>query len=265
MRDLALRYLSAASLVLLAPILFVQARRVRRVTLRLPPANGPHEGITAAGPHLLRLLVVGESTAVGVGVSTHLVGLAGQTARALAEATGRPVSWRVLGRSGASARALVAEFIKPAAPIDADVVVIALGVNDTISVSSVAAWVGGLEALRQCVRESSPEAAIVLSGVPPMQRFPAFPAPLRYVLGLRAHVLDRAAITWVRGHTAVRHVPHPPVARADVPVMFCADHFHPSALGYALWGAALATAASDILNAPARRSTSPAGAIHPSC
>jgi lysophospholipase L1-like esterase len=257
MRDHALRVLSIASFVLLAPLLFVQARRVRRVTPRLPPANGPHEGITAAGPHPLRLLIIGESTAVGVGVSTHLVGLAGQTARALAEATGRPVFWRVLGRSGASARALVAEFIEPAAPIDADVVVIALGVNDTISLSSVACWVDALEALLQCVRGSSLDAAIILSGVPPMQRFPAFPAPLRYVLGLRAHVLDRAAITWARGHTAVRHVPHPPVARADVPVMFCADRFHPSASGYALWGAALAAAASDILSAPARRSTLP--------
>lgn len=264
MRDLALRVLSAAGFVLLAPILFVQARRVRHVTPRLPPANGPHEGITA-GPHPLRLLIVGESTAVGVGVPTHDVGLAGQTARALAEATGRPVCWRVLGRSGASARTLVAEFIEPAAPIDADVVVIALGVNDTISLSSVARWVDALEALLQCVRRSSHDAAIVLSGVPPMQIFPAFPVPLRYMLGLRAHVLDRAAIRWAGGHTAVTHVPHFSAAPADVPLMFCADRFHPSALGYSQWGAALAAAASDILRGPARMSTTPAGAIHTSC
>jgi lysophospholipase L1-like esterase len=246
LRDFPLRSLSAASFVLLAPVLFFQGRRVRRVTPRLPPASGPLEG-SVAGPRPLRLLIVGESTAVGVGVPTHDAGLAGQTARALAGSTGRGVSWRVLGRSGASARHLVAEFIEPAAPIEADVVIVALGVNDTISLSSVARWVNALDALLQRVREGSRDAAVVVSGVPPMQVFPAFPAPLRHVLGLRARVLDRAAVRWAGGQVAVTHVPHPGTAPSDVPEMFCEDRFHPSALGYARWGAALAAAASDIL------------------
>jgi lysophospholipase L1-like esterase len=247
MRDFALRCLSAATLVLLAPILLVQARRVRRVTPRLPPANAPYEGATAAGPNPLRLLVVGESTAVGVGVPTHDMGLAGQTARALENATGRPVRWRVLGRSGASARTLVTEFIEPAAALDTDLVVVALGVNDTIGLSSVGHWTRALEALLQSVRRSSPDAVVVLSGVPPMHHFPAFPAPLCHVLGLRAHVLDRAAIRWTCRQRAVAHVPHPPAAPAGVAAMFCADRFHPSAAGYSRWAEALADAASDIL------------------
>jgi lysophospholipase L1-like esterase len=249
MRDVAVRCLSAATLVLLAPVLLVQARRVRRVTPRLPPAGPPHEGVTSAESRPLRLLVVGESTAVGVGVSTHEIGLAGQTAQALAGATGRPVSWRVLGRSGASARKLVTEFIDPAAPLDADVVIVALGVNDTISLSTVGHWLRALGALLHGVRRSSPDAVLVLSGVPPMQHFPAFPAPLRHVLGLRARVLDRAAIRWADRHPRIRHVPHPPASATEVSAMFCADRFHPSALGYAHWGAALAAAAADLLTA----------------
>ena len=247
MRGRAVRALSAASLIGLAPVLWVQARRVRHVTPRLPPADGPHEGVTGAGLRPLRLLVVGESTAVGVGVATHEDGLAGHTARALAGATGRPVCWHVLGRSGASARKLVTELIEPASSIDADVVIVALGVNDTISLSSVGHWTRALESLRQAVRRSSPGAAIVLSGVPPMQHFPALPSPLRHVLGLRASVLDGAAVAWASAQPAVAHVPHPVVPRAEVASVFCADGFHPSALGYALWGAALAAAASAIL------------------
>lgn len=246
--DFALRCLSTASFVLLAPVLFLQGRHVRRVTPRLPPAGGPLEGVTGDGPDPLRLLIAGESTAVGVGVDTHLAGLAGHTARALAAATGRPVRWRVLGRSGASARDLVTEFNATAAPIEADVVVVALGVNDTIRVAPVARWVDALGAVLRGLRRSSPEAAIVVSGVPPMQLFPALPAPLRHVLGLRARVLDRAAVGWVAGQKGVLHVPHFQVDAADVPVMFCADRFHPSELGYARWGAALAAAASDILH-----------------
>jgi lysophospholipase L1-like esterase len=253
MRDRALHALSAVSLVLLAPVLMVQARGVRRVTPRLPPADGPDQGATDTRPTPLRLLVVGESTAVGVGVTTHEQALAGQVASELAATLGRPVCWRVLGRSGASARQLVMEFIEPALSIDADVVIVALGVNDTISLSSVRQWVRALEALLQLIRRSSPDAAVVVSAVPPMQHLPVFPAPLRYVLGLRAHVLDRAAITWAGRHAAVAHVPYPSAAPADVPAMFCADRFHPSALGYSRWGAALAAAASDILSRAARR------------
>jgi lysophospholipase L1-like esterase len=246
-RELALRLLSAASFGVLAPILFVQGRRVRRTTPRLPPANPPHEGITSGAGRPLRLLVAGESTAVGVGVDTHDQGLAGHAARALAGATGGPIHWRVLGRSGASARHLVAEFIDPAVTLDADIVIVALGVNDTISLSSVGSWVRALDVLRRSIHRRAPDAAIVLSGVPPMQHFPAFPPPLRQVLGLRAHVLDRAAITWAAGHPRIAHVPHPRTAPDGVAAMFCADRFHPSALGYAQWAAALAAAASDIL------------------
>ncbi len=247
MRAGALRALSAASLLTLAPLLWLQARRVRRVTPRLPPAEGPQEGLVGAGAEPLRLLVVGESTAVGVGVSRHGEGLAGHTARTLAGLTGRPIVWRVLGRSGASARKLVAEFIEPAAPIEADVVIVALGVNDTISLSSVGHWTRALESLFQAVRRSSPGAAIVLSGAPPMQHFPALPSPLRQVLGLRAAVLDCAAMAWAATKTALAHVPHPPAPTAQVAELFCADGFHPSARGYEQWGAALAAAASDIL------------------
>jgi lysophospholipase L1-like esterase len=246
-RDIVLRILSGASLVVLAPILFVQGRYVRRVTPRLPPVDGPHDGVTSTGANPLRLLIVGESPAVGVGVTSHDEGLAGSVARTLAASTRRPIAWRVVGRSGASVRQVATELVAPAAPIGADIVVVAFGVNDTISLSPVGGWVAGLESLLQIVRRGSPDAAIVVSGVPPMQHFPAFPAPLRHVLGLRAHVLDRAAIRWTRRHTRIAHVPHPRTVEGNVSAMFCADRFHPSTLGYAHWGRALAAAASDIL------------------
>jgi hypothetical protein len=53
----------------LSPLLVRQARRVRQRTPRLPEASGDRTGIelTADATNLLRLLVVGESTAAGVG------------------------------------------------------------------------------------------------------------------------------------------------------------------------------------------------------
>lgn len=233
--------------MLLAPVLFVQGRWVRRVTPRLPQAAGPREGTTGAGAHPIRLLLVGESPAMGVGVPDHAAGLVGQTALALASAAGRAVSWRVLGRSGASARNLLDEFIAPAAPIDADVVVVVLGVNDTISLSSPAQWIGALDSLLESLRRRALAVPVVLAAVPPMQYFPAIPPPLRQALGLRSHLLDRAAVKWARARRAVAHVPHPRAPHADVSEAFCSDGFHPSAIGYEHWGAALASAAAALL------------------
>jgi lysophospholipase L1-like esterase len=246
-RDIALHFLSASTLVLLGPVLFVQGRRVRRDTPRLPQAAGPQEGIVGAGPRPLRLVIVGESTAMGVGVLEHAAGLAGQTARALAAAIGRPVQWRVLGRSGATARALLKEFIDPAPPLEADVVVVILGVNDTLGFSSPGRWLAALDALLRSVRRRSVAAAVVLAAVPPMQHFPALPSPLRQVLGLRAYVLDLVAIRWAKERPAVVHVPHPSAERSEIPQIFCPDGFHPSAMGYERWSAALAAAAATLL------------------
>jgi len=246
-RDIALHVLSTSSLVLLGPVLLVQGRRVRRVTPRLPQAAGPQEGTIGAGPAPLRLVVVGESTAMGVGVAEHAVGLAGQTARALGIAMGRPVHWRVLGRSGATARALLNEFIEPAPPLDADVVVVILGVNDTLGFSSPGRWTAALDRLLRSLRRRSRTAPVVLAAVPPMQHFPALPSPLRQVLGLRASVLDRAAIRWAAARPAVAHVPYPSAERREIPEIFCSDGFHPSAMGYERWSAPLAGAAAALL------------------
>ena len=247
MRDIVLRFLSTSSLVLLGPVLFVQGRHVRRVTPRLPQAAGPQEGTIGTGPDPLRLVVVGESTAMGVGVPEHAAGLAGHTARALSGAMGRPVRWRVLGRSGATARALLKEFIEPAPPLEADVVVVILGVNDTLGFSSPARWIRSLDALLGSLRRRSVAAPVILAAVPPMQHFPAFPSPLRHVLGLRASVLDRAAIRWARDRRAVAHVPYPSAERREIPEIFCSDGFHPSAMGYERWSGALAAAAATLL------------------
>jgi lysophospholipase L1-like esterase len=237
----ALHALSVASLILLAPVLLVQGRRVRRLTPRLPPAAGPQDGTIGDGPDPLRLIVVG--------VPAHAVGLVGHTARALGSAMRRPVHWRVLGRGGATGRALLKEFIAPAPPLDADIFVVILGVNDTLGFSSPARWIGSLDAIVESLRRRSRGAPIVLAAVPPMQHFPALPSPLRQVLGFRADVLDRAAIAWAGARDAVAHVPHAYAEQAEIPEIFCSDGFHPSSLGYQRWGAALAAAAAALLSA----------------
>lgn len=169
--------------VLLAPVLFAQALHVRRVTPRLPGASGPVTGFVPGGDPL-RLLVLGESTVDGVGAASHEEALTGQLALALAERTGRGVRWQAVGCTGANARVVLEELLPAAEP--ADLVVIALGVNDTIELHSAGRYRRDLLRLVVAVRRELGPVPVLLVGVPPMGRFPVLPQPLRAVLGARS-------------------------------------------------------------------------------
>ena len=113
--------------LLLGPLLLWQGRRVRATALRLPEAAGPR---TAEGS-ALRLLIVGDSSAAGVGAAHQDEALAGRLAQALAARLGRPVGWQLVATSGhSSEQALAALAATELAP--ADVLVTALGVNDVV-------------------------------------------------------------------------------------------------------------------------------------
>jgi lysophospholipase L1-like esterase len=66
-------------------------------------AADPAGTCAGAGP-AVRLAVLGDSTAAGVGVARHRDALAGMLGAAVAGRTGRAVSWRAVARSGATSR-----------------------------------------------------------------------------------------------------------------------------------------------------------------
>src|SRR5829696_9767961 len=83
----------------LAPVFALQGRHVQRVTPRLPEPPGPRTGCEGAGPEL-RLLLLGDSAAAGVGAASQDEALSGRLVGALA-ATFR-VSWTLVARTGAT-------------------------------------------------------------------------------------------------------------------------------------------------------------------
>jgi lysophospholipase L1-like esterase len=241
------RHLAAILTPPLLPILLAQAVWLRKTTPRLPDAAGPSEGsITGAGEPL-QVIVLGESTVAGIGARTHETGLAGQFAAAIHRANGRPVEWRVLARSGINARKARLELLPQLAGRRADVVVIALGVNDTIELHTARRWVADIQALIVDLRAQLGEATIVLSGVPPLDYFPALPEPLSFVLGARSAALERAVIRLSSTMNRVIHVPFQ-IDRRRVDEMFCADGFHPSEAGYTAWAEQLVAAFVDYAN-----------------
>jgi lysophospholipase L1-like esterase len=222
----------------LAPVLAGQGLRVRRRTPVLPEAAGPRHGSAGAGEPL-RLVVLGESTAAGVGVDRIEDGLTGHFARSLARRSGRQVRWTLSARSGATA-AHARHALLPAAVLEpCDLALVVLGVNDTLRLTGRAAWRRTVAAVVADLRTTG--GRVLLAGVPDLGTFTALPQPLRAVLGDQSRMLDRE-LRALADPPGVRHAPAPALSNLDAP--FAADGFHPSAAAYRLWGAQLAETAA---------------------
>lgn len=224
-----------------APLLLAQGIWVRRVTPKLPEAEGAREGVAGAAmpeSEPLRLLIVGDSSAAGVGATRQEEALAGRLSAALAGIGHGAVRWRLVARTGVNARELRA-LIDEARPDAFDLALIVVGVNDVTGTRSTRAWLSDLDALAARLRRISPEGRLVASGLPPMHRFPALPQPLRAFLGARARAFDAALASWAVERASALHVPLPDMAD---PAFAATDGFHPGPGAYAIWARTLADA-----------------------
>lgn len=224
-------------LALLLPVLAAQALYARLRTPRLPVAAGPDGGEISGRYPALRLLAIGESTVAGVGAATHEQALACQCARWLRDFTGRAVCWKAVGLSGGNARSLLAR-VRDMERLEADLALVALGVNDVCAFRAPARWARDLAGLVLALRERCGNIPVLLAGVPPVERFTALPQPLRNYLGRRARMLDREARRLVSRIPGVSHC-HTPLPR---PEHLADDGFHPSPAGYSGWAWVLAHA-----------------------
>ncbi|GAB4475691.1 MAG: SGNH/GDSL hydrolase family protein [Burkholderiaceae bacterium] len=228
-----------AAKIALGPLLLWQAQRVRRDTPRLPVAAGAPAGEAGSGAPL-RLLVIGESTAAGVGAAHHGEALAGELAVRLARRLGRRVLWRVLGENGATARRAL-RVLEAADTAPADLAVVALGVNDVLEQTRAARWQSVMAALVARLHARTGAREVILLEVPPLARFPALPRPLRDVLGADARRLDaRLARIAARPDAREPRVRHYRFAFDGAREFFARDGFHPSARGYARWAELIA-------------------------
>jgi lysophospholipase L1-like esterase len=217
--------------VLLGPVVLLQARRVRQVIPHLPDAARPWTG-EIEGKDPFRILVLGDSTAAGVGSDTQDDALPGNLARALATDWDRGVSWRAVGENGATSEALVRRYLDEATAEKYDLVFVTVGANDAIQLRSRGAFRRNFRTILQRLRSVNPSALILVSSLPGFSQFSALPNPLRFALHLHARSLEAVARAVVRSETGV--VMSPP-APEYTDGFFASDRFHPSPQGYRDW------------------------------
>lgn len=243
--------------LLLAPILLVQARRTARNTPRLDPATGAETGVTTGSAPAFRLLVIGESTAAGVGASAHAEALPGFLADALRHHLHRSVAWSVNGKNGATVRRVITDLVPTSNGFSSngsspngsmpngsapDLVVVTVGINDLIRRRPLKRWAADLSELITALRGRYRHAGVLVAGMPPVHRFPAIPQPLRMMLGAQARAMDKIMREVAQAHGAF-HVPMDEAMARDRR-LFASDGFHPSPAGYRVWAYDLAQAVS---------------------
>ena len=230
------KYLLAGVAILpLAPFLYVQGQVTRWKVGLLPEAAGP-EGVAGEGDSEARLLVLGESTVAGLGARTHELALGGQFALGLSERTGKKISWKVVGRNGVTARRTIDELWPLVPDGEFDYVLLGIGGNDVMKLSSPKKWRRDMLELIGLVRTRYPNAVIFISNCPMIGYSPVLPQPIKWILWELSKMHNANILEFTADLTRVFYYPQPVEVEWNG---FWADGIHPSEKGYADWARAM--------------------------
>lgn len=237
--------MSLAAKLALSPLLVAQALQTRSRLPVLPEAAGQREGEVGRG-RPLSLLMLGDSSAAGVGVASQAQALAGHLPPTLAKLARRRVQWRLLARSGVTSAQCLA-LLEDAEPFETDIAVVVLGVNDVIGQVPSHRALAAREAIANRLRNAHGARHVVFAPLPPVHLFPGLPQPLRWVAGEDARRHDRTVASWARTRGDVSHVP------IDLPLnraLMAGDGFHPGEPVYRVCGVVLAEHIANNVLAP---------------
>jgi len=235
--------------VIAAEALAARARRYAQPDLRLAMRTT----VGDAGAPALRLVLLGDSSALGVGVDRVAETVGGRLAELLstreAGGAGRRVELSSVAVSGSRATDLATQVARALLGEAPDLAVILVGANDVLRLHRPSESAAHLAtAVRRLVDAG---AAVVVGTCPDLGAARAFAPPLRQIVGLFGRQLARAqneAVAAAGGVPVDLGAATGPVFRADAGTL-CRDGFHPSADGYRVWAHALYPAVVDALGA----------------
>lgn len=191
----------------------------------------------------LRMVVLGDSLAAGVGAPTEGSALPTLVAERVASTLGRPVAVLGHGVSGARTEAVRVGQVPMLADEPADVVVVVVGSNDVTHLTPPWTLRRQTALLLDEAREAADGAPIVLAGIPLFGGADRLPLPLRWVVMAYARPLRAVQRHAALDAEGVRYVD---IARdasprfRGVPDAMSDDGYHPSPVGYGFWADAIA-------------------------
>jgi lysophospholipase L1-like esterase len=197
----------------------------------------------------LRLILLGDAIALGVGVDSAEQTLGGQLARLLSNA-GASVTLSTVAVAGARSSDLATQVARAQLGAKPDLAVILVGANDAVHLVRPGEAAAALATAVRRLRDGG--TAVVVGTCPDLGAVRAIAPPLRQLAGWYGRRVARAQASAARaaGATVIDLGGQAgPVFRADAG-MLCRDGFHPSADGYRVIAYSLFPALATAANLP---------------
>lgn len=187
----------------------------------------------------VRFVVLGDSTAAGLGADDPSGAYATVLAERLARERNVQVELTALGVSGARVVDVLHEQVPKVAAAKPDLVFVGIGANDVTHVTPLSDIERDMTIAIRRLKETG--ARVVVAGAPDM-RATAWHQPLRWLAGLRgeqvADTIERVGHEQGVGVVELAdETGH--YFEADPEPHFSSDDFHPSSLGYRRWADAI--------------------------
>ena len=213
------------------PVLVFQGRAVRAKTIRMVPPPGPLTGKINGKGETLRLLVMGDSSAAGVGADHTSECLGPLIAANLHVATGQPVIWRKAGSNSAIASDLRDHVVPHLPPDQWTHILITVGTNDAKNFVTIRSFKKGFGGLIYALKAKFPDARIVWSPIIDMEKMPTLTPFLARMLNVRARLINSVGADLCTERYATAADPLP----ISIGNGFAADGFHANAAAYKVW------------------------------
>ncbi|MBJ2129699.1 SGNH/GDSL hydrolase family protein [Alteromonas sp. IB21] len=229
-----------AAIILLLPIVFLQALWVRRITAVLPEPSGDRVLSSTGGKTVpkINILVIGDSAAAGVGAATQEGALAGLIYSSLSQRG--PTRVLLHAKTGYKSEDVL-NLLQQLPKQHFSTTLISIGVNDVTKFVSLRRWQRNISAIESLLSQKFGCQNILFTALPPIHAFPALPQPLRGLLGFRAFLLNKAMAARIASSPSsemlyVRALKLGGTAK-DVKQsgLMAEDGFHPSSKGYDIW------------------------------
>ncbi|MEM9584897.1 MAG: SGNH/GDSL hydrolase family protein [Pseudomonadota bacterium] len=200
---------------------------MRKRALVLPEPPGDRAGVMGQGKPL-RVFVLGDSSAAGVGTDHQSKALSGQLLDRLARHY--EVEWMLDAATGRTTRQMVKRLSKiPARQFD--IAVTALGVNDITRRASRENWLEDTEQMHDLLQSKFGVKHIYVSGIPRIGDFPLLPPMMRWMLGKQGQRYDAGLAEMIASRPGCYHVP----ADLELHGLMSEDGFHPGPQVYSEW------------------------------
>jgi lysophospholipase L1-like esterase len=219
-----LYFLELVLLVPCLPLLKSSAKKIRKSISKLPPQS--KYLVLSAPENSVNMLVIGESTAAGVGASDPQNTFSAHIHRLY---DGKRNIYTI-GKNGLKASELQKLMdSKKGLPDNFREVVVLIGANDCFRVTAPAAFYSALRDFIDILVTKKNVERIILPIIPPVHQFPAIQGLMRFFLKTHRHLLTQQLIELGNINPKVDFENNLQTFTAD---FFAADGIHPSDEGY---------------------------------